>query len=145
MKPQLVITYKENMINKDHNSKEGELLNHLKINSAITPSLPILAFQKYCYHYLNQKMKLRINSISHKLIYNLYVSQPPTNMVRVCTITRETTPIKPQRSSPKYLFVKVHYVINYYDNSFLVYIMEARNTNKNQWSKKSTILTMEKF
>ena len=96
MKPQLVITYKENMINKDHNSKEGELLNHLKINSAITPSLPILAFQKYCYHYLNQKMKLRINSISNKLIYNLYVSQPPTNMVRVCTITIETTPIKPQ-------------------------------------------------
>ena len=93
---ELMITYKEKMITKDRNSKEGELLNHLTVNCAIKSSSIILVFQKYFYQYLNQKMQFRTNSISDTLISTFYVAQPPTNLVQMCTLTRGITPIKAQ-------------------------------------------------
>ena len=95
-----MITYKEKMITKYHNRKEGKLLNHLTVNCAITASSSILAFQKYWYQYVNQKIQFRINSISNTLVSKLYTWLPPTNLVRMCTLAMGINPIKSQWISP---------------------------------------------
>ena len=74
------------MITKDHNIKEGGLFNHLTVTCAIISSSPIIAYQKYCYQYLNHKMQFRINLTANKLISKLYVSQPPINLLQMCTL-----------------------------------------------------------
>ena len=92
--PTMCMKQEKLMIPKYCNRIYEGLLNYSTVNCKTKSSSPILTSHKYRYQYLNHNIKFRIKSISNILIFKLYVSQPPTNMVRMCTIAKVMNPIK---------------------------------------------------